>query len=78
MAQAVEDLFSKGDTLSSDSGTAKKIEAGCQWLVPVVLAAQEAEIRRITVQSQTWENSSGDTISEKKHHKKGLVEWLKV
>jgi hypothetical protein len=26
--------------------------AGCQWLRPVILATQEAEIRRIAVQSQ--------------------------
>jgi hypothetical protein len=25
---------------------------GCQWLMPVILAIQEAEIRRITVQDQ--------------------------
>jgi hypothetical protein len=32
----------------------KKIckEAGCQWLAPVIPAIQEAEIKRITVQSQ--------------------------
>jgi hypothetical protein len=23
--------------------------AGCQWLIPIILATQEAEIRRITV-----------------------------
>jgi hypothetical protein len=27
----------------------KKLEAGCQWLTPVILATQEAEIRRIMV-----------------------------
>jgi hypothetical protein len=27
-------------------------QAGCWWLVPVILATQEAEIRRITVRSQ--------------------------
>jgi hypothetical protein len=26
--------------------------AGCQWLMPVIIATQEADIRRITVQSQ--------------------------
>jgi hypothetical protein len=45
--------------------------------MPVILVTQEAEIRRITVQSQpgqiVWK-----TLSEKTHHKKRLVEWLKV
>jgi hypothetical protein len=27
----------------------KSTGAGCQWLTPVILATQEAEIRRITV-----------------------------
>jgi hypothetical protein len=26
--------------------------SGCQWLTPVIVATQEAEIRRIVVQSQ--------------------------
>jgi hypothetical protein len=30
----------------------KSFHAGCQWLTPVILAAQEAEIRRIMVQTQ--------------------------
>jgi hypothetical protein len=30
----------------------KLILARCQWLKPVILATQEAEIRRIAVQSQ--------------------------
>jgi hypothetical protein len=29
-----------------------KISAGCQWLTPVILATQEAGIRKISVQSQ--------------------------
>jgi hypothetical protein len=29
--------------------TQKVQEAGCQWLTPVILATQEAEIRRIAV-----------------------------
>jgi hypothetical protein len=48
-----------------------------QWLTPVILATQEAEIRRITVQSQLRTKSPRDPIS-KKITKKGLVEWLKV
>jgi hypothetical protein len=46
--------------------------------MPVILATQEAEVRRITVQSQTWENSSRHPYFEKPITKKGLVEWLKV
>jgi hypothetical protein len=42
--------------------------AGHRWLTPVILATQEAEIRRITVQSQlgqiVWE-----TLSQKTLHK---------
>jgi hypothetical protein len=45
--------------------------------MPVMLA-QEAEIRRIEVRSQPRQ-IAGETLSQKKtHHKKGLVEWLKV
>jgi hypothetical protein len=29
--------------------------AGCGWLISVILALQEAEIRRITVQGQPWQ-----------------------
>jgi hypothetical protein len=45
--------------------------------MPVILATQEAEIRRITVQSQTGQIAH-ETISQKKIIKKGMVEWLKV
>jgi hypothetical protein len=31
--------------------------AGCWWLIPVILATQKAEIRRIIVQSQPQANS---------------------
>jgi hypothetical protein len=44
----------------------------------IILSTQEAEIRKILVPSQTRQNSSQDPISEKTHHKKELVEWLKV
>jgi hypothetical protein len=30
----------------------RKTHAGCLWLTPVILASQEAEIRKIMVQSQ--------------------------
>jgi hypothetical protein len=51
--------------------------AGHLWLMPVILATQEAEIRT-AVQSQPQANSSRDPISKKNLHKKGLAEWLKV
>jgi hypothetical protein len=43
----------------------------------VLLATQEAEIRRITVRGQPRQIVF-ETLSQKTHHKKGLVEWLKV
>jgi hypothetical protein len=44
----------------------------------VILATQEAEIRRIVVQSQPGQIVS-ETLSQKKTiTKKGLVDWLKV
>jgi hypothetical protein len=45
--------------------------------MPVILATQEAEIRRNEVQSQPRANSSQDPILEKPITNKGLVEWLK-
>jgi hypothetical protein len=32
-------------------------QSGHLWLMPIVLAAQEAEMRRITVRSQVWASS---------------------
>jgi hypothetical protein len=50
-----------------------------RWLTPVILATQEAEIRRIVVQSQTGQIVPKDPISKKeKKIKKELVEWLKA
>jgi hypothetical protein len=51
--------------------------------MPVILTTQEAEIKRISVQSQPGERVR-ETLSQKKkttkktYHKKELVEWLKV
>jgi hypothetical protein len=42
--------------------------------MPVILATQEAEIRKITVQSQVCQIIP---YLEKTQHKTGLVEWLK-
>jgi hypothetical protein len=46
--------------------------------MPIILATQEAEIRRIAVQSQPLANSSQDSILKKPITKKVLVEWLKL
>jgi hypothetical protein len=47
-------------------------------LMPVILATQEAEIRRIVVRSQPWQTAR-ETLSQKHPlQKKELAEWLKV
>jgi hypothetical protein len=48
------------------------------WLIPVILATQNAEIRRIMVQSQPGQVVPGDLISKESITKIGLVKWLKV
>jgi hypothetical protein len=45
--------------------TKKTNKAGCQWFMPLILAIQEAAIRKITVQSQPWQ-VVGETLSQKK------------
>jgi hypothetical protein len=47
-------------------------------LMSVIPVTKEAEIRRIAVQGQPQATSSGDHILKKAHHRKGLVEWLKL
>jgi hypothetical protein len=42
-----------------------------QWLIPVTLATEEAEIRRFMVQNQFWTISLGEPISEIPNSKKG-------
>jgi hypothetical protein len=42
--------------------------AGRSWLMPVILAIQEAEIRRIAVQSQPGQIVLRDPISKKTLH----------
>jgi hypothetical protein len=63
VAEAVRTLPSKHETLSSNTSAAKKkkkkrkkekkrILPAARWLMPIILATQEAEIRRIAVRSQ--------------------------
>jgi hypothetical protein len=47
-------------------------------VTPVILATQEAKIRRITVQSQPGQIVPRDPISKKPITKIGLEEWLTV
>jgi hypothetical protein len=53
------------------------IVARSWWLMPVILATQEAEIRRIEVRNQPRQIVP-KTLSRKTLHKKGLVERLKL
>jgi hypothetical protein len=56
----------------------ENVSARGLWLMPIILATQEAEIRRIMVQSQPGQIVPQVPIWKKTHHKKGLVEWLTV
>jgi hypothetical protein len=72
--------FSAIESVTNFNQSQFKIEsfAGHHWLLPVILATQEAEIQRIVVLSQPGKILSEIIILEKTHHKKSLVEWLKV
>jgi hypothetical protein len=41
-----------------------KNTARCQWLTPIILVTQEAEIKRISVQSQLRQTVPRDPISK--------------
>jgi hypothetical protein len=58
---------------NDNRNTAQKAQngAGRWWLTSVILATQEAEIRKIAVQSQTQANSLRDPISRTPFTKKG-------
>jgi hypothetical protein len=47
-------LFCKHEALSSNPSPTKTkiVQSGYLWLMPIILAIQEAEIRRITAQGQ--------------------------
>jgi hypothetical protein len=48
----------------------------CQWFTPAILATQEAEIRRMMVESQPRQIVF-ETLSQKYSTPKGLVEWFR-
>jgi hypothetical protein len=48
----------------------KNVRAGRRWLTPVILATQEAEIRRIVIQSQSRQIVPQDPILKKPFTKK--------
>jgi hypothetical protein len=49
----------------------KKKKQSCLWFIPVILATQEAENRRITIQSQPGQIVCETPISKKPIAKKG-------
>jgi hypothetical protein len=66
-----------GMWLDTELWMSRKHLAGHRWLTAVILATQEAEIRRMEVGSQLGQTVR-ETISKTLITKKGLVEWLKV
>jgi hypothetical protein len=50
--------------------------ARCQWLLSIILAILEAEIRRTKVQRQP-KQIGHETLSQKYPTPKDLMEWLK-
>jgi hypothetical protein len=66
--------FCKSSSSSYINSYSKKaICARCLWLTPVIIAIQEAEIRRRMAPSQPRQTVQ-ETLSQETHHKKELVE----
>jgi hypothetical protein len=68
----VECLTRKNEVTCSNTSTAKRkkvIFAECWWHMPIILATEEAEIRRITIQSQFSKKFMRANL-KKTHHKK--------
>jgi hypothetical protein len=65
------------DNQGQVGGMIKEETVGRQWFTPVILAIQEAEIRKIMIQGQpgqiVHETLSGKYVTQKK----GLAKWLK-
>jgi hypothetical protein len=55
-----------------------EVQPGHQWLTPVILATQEAEIRRMAIRSQPGQILRKTLSGKKLITKKGLVEWFKL
>jgi hypothetical protein len=46
-----------------------KLFAGCQWLMPIILATREAEIRRVVVRSKPGQTVQ-ETLTQKNSQKR--------
>jgi hypothetical protein len=70
----------KGTTVLICIGVKNYVVVGHWWLTLIILATQEAEIRRIMVWSQLGQAVSKTLSHKNPLHKriKGLVEWFKV
>jgi hypothetical protein len=65
-------------SLKTKTRTELELGARCWWLTSVILATQEAEIRKLVVQGQPRQIVL-ETLSQKTHHKKkagGMAEGV--